>query len=101
MGNNKTWLDLANHVILEVNSWQPIELKGVHDIYYGTALPPNRVTIPIIRPLDRRVARGGSSVSTSSSDSNIRPAFSTLSGWSMGERVHKNDSAQVENIGHA
>ena len=53
MGNNKTWLDLANHVIQEVNSWRPIELKGVHDIHYGTALPPNRVLIPIIRPLDR------------------------------------------------
>ena len=25
-------------MILEVNSWQPIELDGMHDIYYGTAL---------------------------------------------------------------
>ena len=25
----------------------------MHDIYYGTALPPNRVPIPLIRPDDR------------------------------------------------
>jgi succinyl-CoA:acetate CoA-transferase len=41
VGNNKTWLDLADRVILEVNSWQPIEMEGIHDIYYGTALPPH------------------------------------------------------------
>ncbi len=38
-GNNNTWLDQADRVILEVNSWQPAELDGMHDIYYGTALP--------------------------------------------------------------
>jgi hypothetical protein len=42
VGNNKTWIDLADRVILEVNSWQPAELEGMHDIYYGTALPPHR-----------------------------------------------------------
>src|ERR1019366_9522679 len=42
IGNHKTWLDLADRVILEVNSWQPLELEGMHDVYYGTALPPNR-----------------------------------------------------------
>ena len=36
VGNNKTWLDRADKVILEVNSWQPRELEGFHDIYYGT-----------------------------------------------------------------
>ena len=44
---------LADKVILEVNSWQPEELEGVHDIYYGTALPPHRKPIPILRPDDR------------------------------------------------
>ena len=39
VGNNKTWLEEADRVILEVNSWQPAELEGMHDIYYGTALP--------------------------------------------------------------
>ena len=42
VGNNKTWIDLADQVILEVNTWHPLELDGMHDIYYGTALPPNR-----------------------------------------------------------
>lgn len=53
IGNNKTWLDLADKVILEVNSWQSEKLEGMHDIYYGTALPPNRKPIPILRPDDR------------------------------------------------
>jgi succinyl-CoA:acetate CoA-transferase len=53
IGNNKTWLDRAKQVILEVNSWQNEALEGMHDIYYGTALPPNRVPIPLIRPDDR------------------------------------------------
>ncbi|HEY6916755.1 MAG TPA: acetyl-CoA hydrolase/transferase family protein [Allosphingosinicella sp.] len=53
VGNNKTWLDRASQVILEVNSWQNEALEGMHDIYYGTALPPNRIPIPLIRPDDR------------------------------------------------
>ncbi|WP_174246618.1 acetyl-CoA hydrolase/transferase family protein [Acidisoma sp. L85] len=53
VGNNKTWLDRARNVILEVNSWQNTALEGMHDIYYGTALPPNRVPIPLVRPDDR------------------------------------------------
>ena len=53
VGNNKTWIDRADRVILEVNSWQPAELDGFHDIYYGTALPPHRKPIPILKPSDR------------------------------------------------
>jgi len=53
VGNNKTWLDRASKVILEVNSWQSDALEGMHDIYYGTALPPHRVPIPLLRPDDR------------------------------------------------
>lgn len=53
VGNNKTWIDQADHVILEVNSWQPSELAGMHDIYYGTALPPHRKPIQIVEPGDR------------------------------------------------
>lgn len=53
VGNNKTWLDRAAKVILEVNQWQPAALHGMHDIYYGTALPPDRVPIPLLRPDDR------------------------------------------------
>jgi succinyl-CoA:acetate CoA-transferase len=53
VGNNLTWIDMADRVILEVNSWQPAGLEGMHDIYYGTALPPDRTPIPILRPSDR------------------------------------------------
>jgi succinyl-CoA:acetate CoA-transferase len=53
VGNNKTWIDRAQKVILEVNRWQNPALEGMHDIYYGTALPPNRVPIPLVRPNDR------------------------------------------------
>lgn len=53
VGNNKTWLDQADKIILEVNSWQNPELEGMHDIYYGTALPPHRKPIPILKTEDR------------------------------------------------
>jgi len=53
VGNNKTWLDLADRVILEVNTWQPLELEGMHDVYYGTALPPHRKPIEIVAASDR------------------------------------------------
>ena len=60
VGNNKTWIDQADRVILEVNSWQPAGLDGMHDIYYGTALPPHRKPIQIL------TARTGSACPTSS-----------------------------------
>ena len=53
IGNNKTWLDQADKVILEVNSWQSSQLEGMHDIWYGTQLPPNRQPIPLVRSSDR------------------------------------------------
>ena len=53
VGNNKTWLDRASQVILEVNRWQNPALEGMHDIYYGTALPPDRRPIPLVRADDR------------------------------------------------
>lgn len=53
VGNNKTWIDLADQVILEVNSWQSLELEGMHDIYYGTELPPHRLPIPLVNVGDR------------------------------------------------
>jgi succinyl-CoA:acetate CoA-transferase len=53
VGNNKTWLEQAERVILEVNRWQPAALEGMHDIYYGTALPPHRKPIPLVKPDDR------------------------------------------------
>jgi succinyl-CoA:acetate CoA-transferase len=56
VGNNKTWLDRAERIILEVNAWQNPALEGMHDIYYGTALPPNRVPIPLVRA-DQRIGQ--------------------------------------------
>jgi len=53
LGNNKTWIEQADHVILEVNSWQNAALEGMHDIYYGTDRPPNRKPIPLVRTSDR------------------------------------------------
>ncbi|NHE63790.1 acetyl-CoA hydrolase/transferase family protein [Rhodococcus sp. D-46] len=53
IGNNKTWLDVADRVILEVNSWVPEAMEGIHDVYYGTALPPHRKPLEIIRVEDR------------------------------------------------
>jgi succinyl-CoA:acetate CoA-transferase len=53
VGNNKTWLDRADRVILEVNSWQNLALEGMHDVYYGTQLPPHRKPIPIVGVADR------------------------------------------------
>jgi succinyl-CoA:acetate CoA-transferase len=49
IGNNKTWIDQAERVILEVNAWQPEALEGMHDIYYGLEAPPNRGPIPLVR----------------------------------------------------
>ena len=53
IGNNKTWIDCAERVILEVNAWQPLALEGMHDIYYGLQPPPNRGPIPLVHPGQR------------------------------------------------
>jgi hypothetical protein len=53
IGNNKTWLDQADRIIIEVNSWMNPALLGMHDIYYGTRLPPYRTPIPILSAGDR------------------------------------------------
>ncbi|MBV1918004.1 MAG: acetyl-CoA hydrolase/transferase family protein [Sphingomonadaceae bacterium] len=53
VGNNQTWLDLADQVIVEVNSWQNERLEGMHDIYANPALPPRRVPIPLVRTDER------------------------------------------------
>lgn len=48
VGNNKTWVEQAEKVIVEVNAWQPAELEGMHDIYYGLEPPPHRQPIPLM-----------------------------------------------------
>ena len=47
IGNNRTLIDEADRIILEVNSWQPMALEGMHDIYCLKP-PPNRQPIPIV-----------------------------------------------------
>jgi succinyl-CoA:acetate CoA-transferase len=53
LGNNKTWLEQADKVILEVNEWQPEALNGVHDVYYSVDVPPHRKPIPLVTAHDR------------------------------------------------
>lgn len=51
VGNNKAWLDQADVVILEVNSWQPRGLEGFHDIYHAMAVPPARQPLELTEPM--------------------------------------------------
>ncbi|MFT6950652.1 MAG: succinyl-CoA:acetate CoA-transferase [Paraglaciecola sp.] len=53
IGNNKTWIEQADHIILELNHQQPMSLQGMHDIYYGSALPPDRQPIMLTKVDDR------------------------------------------------
>lgn len=53
VGNNKTWLDLADKVILEVNGWHPRAYEGFHDVYYGTRLPPHRTPLQLLDAMQR------------------------------------------------
>ncbi len=51
VGNNQSWLNQAQQVILEVNSWQNAALEGMHDIY-SVPPAPNTQPIPILKPDD-------------------------------------------------
>ncbi|WP_395025731.1 acetyl-CoA hydrolase/transferase family protein [Comamonas odontotermitis] len=53
IGNNKTWLEIADKVILEVNTKPSARMEGMHDVYYGTAIPPRRVPINMTHADDR------------------------------------------------
>lgn len=52
MGNSPTFVQEADVVIVEVNTSQPPQLEGMHDVYIPKD-PPNRLPIPIIKPNDR------------------------------------------------
>lgn len=52
VGNNLTWIETADKVILEVNYWQNEKLEGMHDIYKDNDVP-FRIPIPITSPSDR------------------------------------------------
>ena len=47
VGNSVSYLNAADRIIIEVNSWQSLGLEGMHDIW-SPGLPPNREIIPIL-----------------------------------------------------
>ncbi|MEI7058281.1 acetyl-CoA hydrolase/transferase C-terminal domain-containing protein [Nocardioides sp. CCNWLW239] len=53
VGNSQTWLDLADTVILEVNSRHPRGYEGFHDIHHGPRLPLLRAPIQLTTPMQR------------------------------------------------
>ena len=52
VGNSASFVQSADIVIVEVNTSQPIELEGMHDVYIPLD-PPYRQPIPIIKADDR------------------------------------------------
>ena len=52
VGNNLEYIEAADKIILEVNTWQSENLEGMHDIYKIEKLP-NRQPIPITKVDDR------------------------------------------------
>ncbi|MGI6160552.1 MAG: succinate CoA transferase [Christensenellales bacterium] len=52
IGANNVYIECAKQVILEINTSQPLALKGIHDIY-NVARAPHTLPIPIIHPDDR------------------------------------------------
>ncbi|BAC19270.1 succinate CoA transferase [Corynebacterium efficiens YS-314] len=52
VGNNVEYLNAAEKIIIEVNSWQSADLEGMHDIWSMPKLP-NRIAIPINKAGDR------------------------------------------------
>ncbi|WFD10114.1 acetyl-CoA hydrolase/transferase family protein [Tepidibacter hydrothermalis] len=52
IGNANVFVETADKVIVEINTSQPLDLEGVHDVY-STKNPPNREAIPILNATDR------------------------------------------------
>lgn len=52
VGNNVEYLNAADRIIVEVNSWQSLDLEGMADIFTIAALP-NRTPVPINNVGDR------------------------------------------------
>lgn len=52
IGNSNVFVECAKKVIVEINTSQPIELEGIHDVYNVDA-PPNRKPIPLTKVDDR------------------------------------------------
>lgn len=52
LGNSASFVQSADIVIVEVNTSQPLELEGMHDVYIPKD-PPRREPVPIVRADDR------------------------------------------------
>lgn len=52
VGNTPVFIEMADKVIVEINTSQPLELEGMADIYTPEN-PPNRKPIPIVKGNDR------------------------------------------------
>ncbi len=52
VGATPTYVEMAEKVIVEINTTQPVELEGMHDIYMPQK-PPLKAPIPIFKTEDR------------------------------------------------
>lgn len=52
VGNSPTFARQAKQIVVEINTSQPVELEGIHDIYIP-ADPPDRRPIPLCRAGER------------------------------------------------
>ncbi|EGO63036.1 acetyl-CoA hydrolase/transferase family protein [Acetonema longum] len=52
LGNSASFVQSADIVIVEINTSQPMELEGMHDVYIPLD-PPNRQPVPIVKANDR------------------------------------------------
>lgn len=52
LGNTASYVQSADAVIVEVNTTQPLELEGIHDVYVPLD-PPHRLPIPVVKVDDR------------------------------------------------
>jgi succinyl-CoA:acetate CoA-transferase len=81
VGNNVSWIERADAIILEVNHWQSEQWHGMHDLHLASALPPNRKPLMITTPSDRignpampcPIDRVIAVVETDQPDSNVSP----------------------------
>lgn len=52
LGNSPSYVQVAKKVLIEINTSQPVELEGLHDVYVPLD-PPNRQPIPLLKADDR------------------------------------------------
>ena len=52
IGNSNVFVEVADKIIVEINTSQPENLEGIHDVY-DVDTPPNRKAIPLTDPTQR------------------------------------------------